>query len=141
MNYPVPMSKADLLELLEYVRAGAESGDTLEGLVHFGIPYPPAGDPADADFMVLARYRVGNLMGQGGVCVVGARSMSPTPRGVAYQDAHPECESMAAAETYAAVEAIVAALERDGLLTLDGNYEQAARTVLDALAPGSEPAS
>lgn len=131
MNYPVPTTETALLAILDDVRAGVKSGDTLEGFVQFGIPYPPAGDPEGADFMVLARYRVGNLMGQGGLRAIGDMDRAPTPRGQAYQDAHPECESMAAAETYAAVEAIVAAL--DGMLI--GDHEQAAKLVLHALAP------
>lgn len=72
MNYAIAASKAELLALLDDMRAGVESGDTLEGFVQFSIPYPPAGEPADADFMVLTRYRVGNLMGQGALRSFGA---------------------------------------------------------------------
>lgn len=70
MNYPVPQTKAQLLALLDDVRQGIESGDTAEGSIQF--TYPSMGDPPDAEFMVLARWRVGCNMGQGGLCSVGA---------------------------------------------------------------------
>lgn len=72
VNYAIAASKAELLALLDDMRAGVESGDTLEGSVQFLLPYPPAGEPEHADFMVVARYRVGNLAGQGGLRSFGA---------------------------------------------------------------------
>lgn len=66
MNFPEPASRELVLEMLDEIRAGVESGDSLEGHFTWSLPYPPE-DPEDVDFMLLARYRVGNLMGQGGL--------------------------------------------------------------------------
>lgn len=68
---PVPISKDELLGMLDEIRQGVESGDTLEGSFEFTLPFPPAGDPEDAEFMARASYRIGNLMGQGGVRMLG----------------------------------------------------------------------
>lgn len=70
-NAPVALSKETLLEILTYMLEGVRTGDTLEGSIEFLLPYPPAGDPEDADFMVMASYRHGNRQGQGGLRLVG----------------------------------------------------------------------
>lgn len=72
MNHPVPTTRQELLAVLDDIRAGIESGDTLEGFVQFELAY----EQDTPDFMVLARYRVGNLHGQGGLRSLG--SMEPT---------------------------------------------------------------
>lgn len=64
MNYPAPASTETVLEVLGECLTGVQEGDTLEGFVQFSLPIPPE-DPADADFMLIARYRAGNLTGQG----------------------------------------------------------------------------
>jgi hypothetical protein len=63
------MSTEELLDMLREIVAGVESGDTMEGSIEFLIPYE--GDPEGTDFMVRASYRVGNLMGQGGIRMFG----------------------------------------------------------------------
>lgn len=58
------------------MRARVAAGDSWEGLIQYGFPWlEEMGDPStDADrdgFRVEARYRVGNLQGQGGMVMVG----------------------------------------------------------------------
>lgn len=84
MNFAIPVSKAELLTTLDDMRAGVESGDTLEGFIAFGIPYPPAGEPKDADWMLLTRYRIGNIDGQGGLRSVGAMEHPTTTNRIEY---------------------------------------------------------
>lgn len=66
---PVPMDKEVLVATLEDMRHGVAINDTLEGSIQFLLPYE--GDPEGADFMVMASYRIGNSMGQGGVRLIG----------------------------------------------------------------------
>lgn len=66
------MSKGDLVAHLTTILDGVKTGDTLEGSIEFLLPFPPAGDPEDADFMVRGSYRIGNRMGQGGVRLIRA---------------------------------------------------------------------
>lgn len=68
---PTPMSKDELLMILEEMHDLVEQDDSFEGFLNYLIPYPPAGDPEEADFMVEARYRIGNTMGQGGMRMIG----------------------------------------------------------------------
>lgn len=68
---PAPCTKDELVGALTEILEGVRTGDTLEGSIEFLLPYPPAGDPEDADFMVMASYRVGNRLGQGGLRMVG----------------------------------------------------------------------
>lgn len=68
---PVPMDKDGLIFILEDMLERVKEGDSFEGFLNYLMPYPPAGDPEDADFMVEARYRIGNTMGQGGMRMVG----------------------------------------------------------------------
>lgn len=82
MNFPEGATKELVLEVLDQIRAGVESGDSLEGFVQWSIPYPPEGEPEDADFMLLARYRIGNLMGQGGLRSYGKMDPPGHDRGV-----------------------------------------------------------
>lgn len=63
MNYPAPASTDTVIEVLSECLTGVRNGDTHEGFVQFSLPYPPE-DPADADFMLVARFRAGNLFGQ-----------------------------------------------------------------------------
>lgn len=73
-NSAKPLSKDELVSVLEDILRGVKKDDTLEGSIEFLLPYPPAGDPEDADFMVRASYRVGNSMGQGSVRLIGGVS-------------------------------------------------------------------
>lgn len=72
MNYPIPQTKAQLLEILDTIRAGVEADDSFEGFINYLMPTHE--DP-ECDFMVLARWREGNSMGQGSMASVG--SMEP----------------------------------------------------------------
>ena len=77
-NEPAPASTGEFVELLEDIAAAVRAGDSLEGFIQYT---PPIGDPweeeraqkdprwAAADFGVIARYRIGNQMGQGGLAV------------------------------------------------------------------------
>ena len=66
---PVNMSREDLLYIIDDIRAGVGEGDSFEGFLNYLIPDDPDA-PADS-FDVEARYRVGNLQGQGGMEIVG----------------------------------------------------------------------
>lgn len=85
MNLPVGIEKAGLLAILDNIRAGVESGDTLEGSIEFLQPYPPNDQDDETalpqpDFMVMASYRIGNTMGQGGLRMIGEmRDTEVTP--------------------------------------------------------------
>ena len=65
----MPMSKDGLLDLIDVIRNRVELNDSYEGILEYTMPGP--GDPEDAEFMVRARFRIGNLNGQGGMQIVG----------------------------------------------------------------------
>lgn len=69
MVKPVPMSKETLVVLLDDIKEHVEAGDSFEGFLNYLMPGPD--DPDDAEFMVEARYRIGNLQGQGGMRIIG----------------------------------------------------------------------
>lgn len=94
-NLPAPASKAEVLEALDYIRAAIEADDSFEGVFMYSMPtdepwlYPagttfdefgfPAEDARPTErFGLLARYRAGNSMGQGGMGVF----TRPWPEGV-----------------------------------------------------------
>jgi len=71
---PVPMTQAELVEVLEDILSLVKEGDSYEGNISWqmpnmgpGIPDPPREVYAE----VKAVYRMGNSMGQGGVRMVG----------------------------------------------------------------------
>lgn len=64
---PVPMSAEALLAIIDNIRELVASGDSFEGYLNYLIPDPED----DADFAVEARYRIGNLQGQGGMRIIG----------------------------------------------------------------------
>jgi hypothetical protein len=88
-NLPAPATKEELLETLEEIRKGIEADESLEGFFNFQFVYDepwlyPAGTKFDeygtpardedgsfpqpiAPFGLMARWRTGNQMGQGGV--------------------------------------------------------------------------
>ena len=65
-----PMTRHELLALLDDIRARVEAGDSYEGFLNYLMPDDEPGPP-DVEFMVEARYRVGNLQGQGGMRMIG----------------------------------------------------------------------
>ena len=64
---PVPMTKDQLLDVLDDLRARVASGDSFRGHVEYLMPY----DTASGDFLVEAAYRTGDLQGHGGMRLVG----------------------------------------------------------------------
>lgn len=69
-NFPVPVTKSELLDILSNIRAHVEANDSFEGSLEYSMPEP--GDPPEADFRLRAVWRVGNTMGQGGVRAIGS---------------------------------------------------------------------
>lgn len=69
----VVQTKAELLAILDDIRTSVERDDSFEGSIEYLMPGPLDLDP-DADFAVMASYRVGNSQGQGGVVLIGDTS-------------------------------------------------------------------
>lgn len=65
---PSNMPKAELLHVLDDIRARVEAGDSWEGFIEYAFPDEDA-DPGS--FNVRASYRIGNTMGQGGTRMFG----------------------------------------------------------------------
>lgn len=63
----MPRTKDQLVELLEYILTAVRAGDSMEGFLSYTQPIPP---DEPCDFMVQARFRTGNRMGQGGMILV-----------------------------------------------------------------------
>ncbi|MFI8942676.1 hypothetical protein [Streptomyces syringium] len=72
------MSRTDLLNLIDDIRARIANGDSLEGNVRYLLASRDAERPFDVDAM----YRVGNRAGQGGAILIGCDSCHPAPREV-----------------------------------------------------------
>jgi hypothetical protein len=71
-NQPVPVSKEALLALLDDIRAHVDANDSFEGYLEYGMPFGEDEELIkDADFVVKAGYRIGNLQGQGGFRMIG----------------------------------------------------------------------
>lgn len=68
------MSREELLNLLDDIRARVADGDSFEGRLQYLIPQDTS---AMHPFDVAAMYRVGNLMGQGGAVIIGAADDIP----------------------------------------------------------------
>lgn len=75
-NNPAPASKSDLLMTLNEAVGAIEQDDSFEGTITWTMPVASPEDEeladkdwrwAKADFGMLARFRVGNSMGQGGI--------------------------------------------------------------------------
>jgi hypothetical protein len=62
------MSRSELLSLLDDIRDRVAKGDSLEG----NLGYLLADIGAEHPYDVVATYRTGNTMGQGGCILVGA---------------------------------------------------------------------
>ena len=64
---PRGMTKAELLDVLDDIRARVDAGDSFEGWINWTMP----SDDNLHQFDVAAGYRVGNLQGQGGFRMIG----------------------------------------------------------------------
>lgn len=62
------LTSGELTVLLRQIAEKVEAGDSLEGFIEYLLP--DEGDPPDG-FRVRARFRVGNLQGQGGMRIIG----------------------------------------------------------------------
>jgi len=67
-NRPAPASQEDLENALENALEHVRMRDSWEGLIHWTMPTDES-ELEGADYGLLARYRVGNLEGQGGMHV------------------------------------------------------------------------
>lgn len=75
-NEHIPMSFQELAVLLKDMARHVEEGDSFEGSVEYLMPGPMNG-PEKADVMVRAVYRYNNLIGQGGVRIIGTQGGRP----------------------------------------------------------------
>lgn len=66
---PVNMSHEELLAVLADITDRVRHGDSFEGSLTYAIPEDPEAAPGSFD--VLASYRIGNSMGQGGMRMIG----------------------------------------------------------------------
>ena len=66
----VPMSKNELVAVLDDIVAHVKSGDSFEGFLNYLMPDVEEMEKG-VEFVVEARYRIGNLMGQGGMRIYG----------------------------------------------------------------------
>lgn len=64
-----PVTKEQLLAILDDIRERVAEGDSFEGYLNYLMPEPE--DPPEIVARVEARYRIGNLMGQGGMRMIG----------------------------------------------------------------------
>lgn len=70
------MTKDELLAELDAMRTLVAKDDSFEGSLSYELPWhtevgDPVSDPDGPGFRVRASYRTGNLMGQGGMHLVG----------------------------------------------------------------------
>ena len=72
-----PMMRFELLALIDDMRRRVEAGDSFEGFLNYLMPLDDVAP--GIEFMVEARYRVGNLQGQGGMRMIGV-TISEGPR-------------------------------------------------------------
>lgn len=64
-----PVTKDQLIEIIDDIRSRVAAGDSFEGYLNYLMPEPD--DPIEIVARVEARYRIGNSMGQGGMCMIG----------------------------------------------------------------------
>jgi hypothetical protein len=77
MNKPVPMSKDQLLAVLDDIRAHVAANDSFEGSLEYLMPEEPT---EGVNFDVRAGYRIGNSMGQGSFrLIAGPDTPTETP--------------------------------------------------------------
>jgi hypothetical protein len=77
VNRPVPMSKTQLLKVLDDIRAHVADDDSWEGSLQYSIPEEPRDG---VDFDVHAGYRIGNSLGQGGFRLIAGDPVNTTPK-------------------------------------------------------------
>ena len=68
-----PMTKDELLAVLDDMRAAVATSDSFEGSIEYLMP-GPLDIETDKEFAVMASYRIGNSTGQGGVRLIGETS-------------------------------------------------------------------
>lgn len=67
-----PVTKAELLQVLDDIRTSVAADDSFEGFLNYLMPYDNNDEIIEgADFVLEARYRVGNSAGQGGMRMIG----------------------------------------------------------------------
>jgi hypothetical protein len=66
MNAPVRKTRAELLAILDDIRARVTAGDSFDGSLQY-----EASESDEGGFFVMATYRIGNLDGQGGYRLIG----------------------------------------------------------------------
>ncbi len=67
MVTPEKVTQKKLLDLLDLMKAGITSGDSLEGSLEYAAISPD-------EFNLVAAIRIGNLQGQGGTILIGESS-------------------------------------------------------------------
>ena len=75
-NRPAPADANQLVEVLEDVLTLVREGDSWEGFVQWSMPTDEP-ELEGADFGLIARYRIGNLAGQGGLRVYSPDDDAP----------------------------------------------------------------
>jgi hypothetical protein len=93
----VGKSLDELLAILDDMRLRVANGDSFEGSIEYLMSEPVLGAGVDADFAVLASYRVGNTLGQGSVRLIRDITPEPDPKLGLGPAACPICGSMGAA--------------------------------------------
>lgn len=68
---PEPMTRTQLLEVLDDIRERVAAGDSFEGSLEYTMPGVDSEEDLSVEFMVIGAWRFGNLQGQGGMRMVG----------------------------------------------------------------------
>lgn len=85
-NLPIPSTYAEVAVVLRDMAEHVAQGDSFEGSIEYGIPDVPEWEQRgetepegyeQPEVMLRCVYRIGNLMGQGGVRIIG--TMNPPP--------------------------------------------------------------
>lgn len=84
----VPMTRDQLVQVLEDMLDVVRDGDSFEGSIEYLMPEPEDFDKG-VEFRVMAAYRVGNSMGQGGMRLIRG-DLPPRGGGAGQQSAEPE---------------------------------------------------
>lgn len=76
MNFPTPVTKAFLGDVIKDVAEKVAAGDSFEGFIEYTVP---TGEivPDGTYALLRARYRIGNLDGQGGMRMFGRMHQPP----------------------------------------------------------------
>lgn len=69
---PNPMTRDQLVAILDDMCSRVAAGDSMEGSITYSMPFGEDGKVIeDAEFLVEASYRLGNLQGQGSLRIIG----------------------------------------------------------------------